>query len=107
MALTAARPVFELKHEACLLVMGHWQTSWLKEPSLLSERWESAPEHEPVFFFFSLATGAICIHSTRAIHVTAHAWQPATDHENKQRGVGDFDARHTLPVTDRQGRRSA
>ena len=66
---------------------------------------ESAPELEPVSFSFSRATGATCIHSTRFMRVTAHARQPATDHENKQRGAGDFDARHALLVTDRQGRR--
>ena len=71
------------------LVMGRSRTSRLKEPALLSERWESAPQREPVSFFFSCATGATCIHSTR---VTAHTWQPATDHKNKQQGARDFDA---------------
>ena len=79
---------------------GRLRTSRLKEPALLSERWESAPEREPLSLLFSRATGATCIHSTRAMRVTPHAWQPATNHENKRRAAGDSDERSTLPVTD-------
>ena len=84
--------------------MGRSRTSRLKEPALLSEQWDSAPEREPLSFLFSRATGTSCINSTRAVSVTAHACQPAANHENKQRVAGDFDARYTLPVTDRRKR---